>query len=71
MLGNDMLHDFIVTMGINANVWIMRETKVHDVAEYAVDIRVTGYSVNDMIRQFVIQPLAFMDLADTQPYHIF
>ena len=50
MLGNVMLHDFIVTMGINANVWIMRETKVHDVAEYAVDIRVTGYSVNDMIR---------------------
>jgi hypothetical protein len=66
-----MLHDFVVLVGVNTNVWIMGETKVHDVAEYAVDIRVTGYSVNDMIRQFVIQPLAFMDLADTQPYHIF
>ena len=49
-------------MGIDANVCIMREAKLHDIFEDAVNIRVTGNTVNDMIGLCAIQPLAIVYL---------
>ena len=61
MLGYVVLHDSIVTMGVNANVRVMGETEVHDTAEYTMSIWVTGYAVDYMIRAFIIKPLAVID----------
>lgn len=54
MLGYVMLHDFVVSMGINADVGIMGETVVHYAAEYSVNIGITGYTMDYMIRQRII-----------------
>ena len=56
-----MLHDFIVSMGVNADVGILGETEVHDVAEYSVSIGITGYPMDYMIRMFIIKPVSFVD----------
>ena len=61
MLGYVVLHDFIVSMGVNADVWIMGETKVHDAAEYTVNFWITGYPMDYMIWTFIIKPLSFID----------
>jgi hypothetical protein len=60
MLCYVMLHDFVVSMGVNTNVWIMGETIVHDAAEYAVNIGITGYTMDYMIRLPIVQPLTFI-----------
>ena len=49
MLCYVMLHDFVVTMGINADVWIMGETEVNDTAKDTMSIGITGDAVDDMI----------------------
>ena len=53
-------HDSILLMGIYADVCIMRETEVHDVTEDAVNVRIAGNTVNDMIGLCVIQPLTIV-----------
>ena len=62
MLCYVMLHDFIVTMGINADVWIMRETVVHDTAKDTMSIGITSYPMDYMIRLRIVQPLTFIIL---------
>ena len=61
MLGYVVLHDFVVSMGVNTNVWIMGETVVHDAAEYTVNIGITGYTMDYMIWFFIIKPLSFIN----------
>ena len=61
MLGYVVLHDFVVSMGVNADVWIMGETEVNDTAEYSVNIWITGYPMDYMIWFFIIKPLTFID----------
>ena len=52
-----VLHDTVVLMGIDTNVCIMRETEVHDIAKDAMNIWITGYTMNDMIGQGIVCPL--------------
>ena len=42
MLQDVVLHDYIVTMGINTNVWVVPETVFHDTHEYTMSIGITG-----------------------------
>ena len=49
ILGDDMLHNGIVAVGVNPDVWVMRETIIHDTIEYTMDMWITCYSVYDMI----------------------
>jgi hypothetical protein len=48
-------------MGVNADVWIMGETKVHDAAEYTVNFWITGYPMDYMIWHSIVKPLPFID----------
>ena len=57
-----VLHYLVVSVGINTNVCIMRETIVHDAVENAVNIGVTGYTMNNVIWLFIIKPFAFIYL---------
>lgn len=49
-----MLHDKVVLMGIDADVCITRETEIHDVAENAVNVRITGNTMDNVIGLDVI-----------------
>jgi hypothetical protein len=62
MLGYVVLHDFVVSMGINADVGVMGETVFNDTAEYSVSIGVAGNAMDYMIWLRVIYPLTFIDL---------
>ena len=62
MLRYVVLHDFVVTMGIYADVRIMREAEFHDAAKNTVSLRVAGNAMDDMIRLRIIYPLTFIDL---------
>ena len=53
-----MLHDTIIFMSIDSDVCIMRETEVHDIVKDAMNIWITGYTMNDMIGLYIVQPLA-------------
>ena len=57
-----VLHDTVVLMGIDSDVYIMRETEVHDIAKDAVNIWITGYTMNDMVGQGVVCPLTIIYL---------
>ena len=57
-----VLHDKVVLVGVDADVCISREAEVHDVAEDAVDIRITGNAMDDVIRLDVIQPFTIVYL---------
>ena len=54
MLLNVVPHDGVIAMCVNADIRITGETEGYDVAEYMVDIRITGHTMNNMIRSFVI-----------------
>ena len=56
MLDDVVLHDFVMPMGVYANVYVMRETEIHDAAEYAVNIRIAGNPMDYMVRLAVIKP---------------
>lgn len=60
MLQDVVLHDFIVTMGINADVMIMPETVVHDTAKDTMSIGITGNTMDYMIGLSIVQPLTFI-----------
>ena len=47
-------HDDVVTMCVNADIRITGEAESYDVAEYMVNIRITGHTMNNMIRSFII-----------------
>ena len=53
-----VLHDTIIFMSIDSDVCIMRETEVHDIVKDAMNIWITGYTMNDMIGLYIVQPLA-------------
>ena len=53
-----VLHDTIIFMSIYADVCIMRETEVHDIVKDAMNIWITGYTMNNMIGLYIVQPLA-------------
>ena len=57
-----MLHDKVVLMGIDADVCIMREAEIHDIGEDAMNVRVAGYTMDDMIGKSIIYPLAIIYL---------
>ena len=50
MLQDIVLHNFVVMMGVYADIRVMRKAEVHDTVEDAVSIRITGYSMDYMIR---------------------
>ena len=50
-----MLHDAVVPMRIDPDIRILREAPVHDGAEHAVHMGITGYPVYHMVGA-VIQP---------------
>ena len=50
-----VLHDRVVHVGVDTDVCIMRKTEVHDVVENAVNIRITGNAMDDVIGFCVIQ----------------
>ena len=50
-----VLHDSIVSVGVNANIRIVGETELHDVAEDAMSVWIAGNSMNDMISLYVIK----------------
>ncbi len=56
-----MLHDFIVPMGVDADVTAKSETVVENVAHDAMVTGKTGYPVNDIIRLNVVNPFASAD----------
>ena len=56
-----MLHDMVVSMGINTNVIILRKTVVHNATEYTVSMRITADSMDYMVWPFIIKPLSFVD----------
>ena len=55
-----VLHDTIIFMSIDSDVCIMREAEVHDIAKDAVNIWITGYTMNDMVGQCVVCPLTIV-----------
>lgn len=57
-----VLHDAVILMGINADVCIVGEAEVHDIAEDAVNVRVAGNTMYNMIGLYVIQPLTVVYL---------
>jgi len=60
MLGDVVLHDGIVTMGVNADVRVARETIGHDVIKHMMRVRITGDAMDYMVRHFVVQPPAIV-----------
>ena len=62
MFGDVVLHDSVVAMGVDTNVWILGETVFHDAAEYSVNIGITGYTMDYMIGFCIIKPLSLVDL---------
>ena len=50
-----VLHDSIVSVGVNANIRIVGEAELHDVAEDATSVWIAGNSMNDMISLYVIK----------------
>ena len=62
MLLDVVLHDTVILMGIDTNVFIMREAEVHDIAKDAMSIRVAGYTMYDVIGLYVVKPLAVVYL---------
>ena len=57
-----MLHDKVVLVGVDTDVCITHEAKIHDVAEDAVNIRITGNAMDDVIGFDVIQPFTIVYL---------
>ena len=49
MLGHVVLHDMVVPMRINTDVWLLREAVFQHAAEYAVSIGIAGYAMDHMI----------------------
>ena len=56
-----MLHDMIVSVGINTNVWVFGKTELHNATEYTVSIRITTDPMDYMIWQLIIKPPTFID----------
>ena len=54
MFLNVVLHDTVIFMGIDADVWIVGETEVHDGAENVMSLRITGDTMDNMIGQGVV-----------------
>lgn len=61
MLGYVMLHNSVVSMGVNPNVGVFRETEFHDTPEYTMSIWKTANPMDYMIWQFIIKPPTFID----------
>ena len=62
MLLDVVSHDFVVTMGVDADVGFTGKAKVHNAAEDTMCIRQTGYTMDDMIGLLVVQPIAIIYL---------
>ena len=57
-----VLHDGIVAMRINPDVCIMSEAEVYHVAEDMMSVWIAGNTMDNMIRQFIVQPFAIVYL---------
>ena len=62
MLLDVVSHDYVVTMGVDADVVIIGKAEVHDAAEDTMYIRQTGYAMNYMIGLLVVLPIAIIYL---------
>ena len=51
MLLDVVLHDKVVLVGVDTDICITREAEIHDVAEDAVNIRIAGNAMDDVIGQ--------------------
>ena len=51
VLLDDLLHDAVVAMRVDAQVRLCGRTGFDDAVEYAVNIRIAGYAVDDVIGQ--------------------
>ena len=60
MLGEQMLHYLIITMGIYTYVWIVTKTIIHSTRKYATSSGHTTHAMHHMIRQCIINPLSFI-----------
>ena len=60
VLLNVVLHNQIILMGIDADVCIMRKAVIYDLAENAVNIRITGNAMDDVIGFYIIQPFTII-----------
>jgi hypothetical protein len=58
-----MLHDSIVPMGVNANVWVMGETEVHDAAEYSVSIGINAFATAFLMNALIVIPAFWAAIA--------
>ncbi len=61
MLLDVVLHDGIVAMRVYPYVLTIGESKFNDVGKNVIDIRITCYTMDDMVRTLVIKPLAIVD----------
>ena len=57
-----VLHDMVVLVSVDTDVCITREAEVHDVAEDAVNVRITGNAMDDMIGSYVVLPFTIVYL---------
>ena len=57
-----MLHDEVVAVRVYADVAVLGERILHDVAENVVNVREAGDAVDDMVGLLVIHPLAIINL---------
>ena len=61
MFRDDVLHDAVVAVGVDADVTVVGEGECHDVVKHMVDFRETGDAVDNMIGRFIVEPLPFVD----------
>ena len=57
-----VLHDGVVAMSVDADIGVVGETEIHDGGEDAVDIRIAGDAVDDMVGLYIVKPRAAVDL---------
>ena len=57
-----MLHDGVVAVSIDADIAVVGKAEVHDAFEDTMSIGLTGYAVDHVIGQLVINPTTIVNL---------
>ena len=61
VLLDDVLHDMIVFVRVYTQVRLCSRTELDDAVENAVNVRIAGYAVDDVIGQGIVEPLAIVN----------
>ena len=61
VLDEEVLHDMIVPMCVDADIRVVGEAEVHDAAEYPMDFRVAGDAMDHVVRSLFVQPCPIVD----------